>query len=535
MKIRFFALCLVWVFLAVLAAADDDHHHFDPNEKLGTVSFPTSCAPAVQKSFERSVALLHSFGYEEANEQFQQVAAKDPSCAMGYWGQAMSLYHQLWSRPTAADLKTGHQLMEKAQAIKAKTEREQKYIDALATFYSEADPASHEKRAKAYAESMKRLADAFPQDHEAAVFYALSLLASSRRETEVENHRQAIAILNKLFEQQPDHPGIAHYLIHSCDSPQFAQLGLAAARRYAGIAPSSPHAIHMPSHIFARLGLWQDDIQSNLSALQVAQKQGAMHMHVAHHQMHSLDFLQYAYLQVGDNAKAKGMQEELDHIRKADVDAEFMSYLNGTRADFPARYALENRQWKDAVALQPEADWEPYTRAITYWANAIGAGHLKDAAAARKAMDNYNAMVEATRKSDRPHYADNMDSDRDEAAAWLAYAEGKNDDALRLLRGVAERQDKLGKGEVALPAREMMADMLLEMGRAQEALAEYETSLHTDPNRFNGLYGAARAAELTKQSQKANEYYAQLLKNCANGAHSDRPELARAKTLIAKN
>jgi tetratricopeptide (TPR) repeat protein len=524
-SLSIFALCLSGFCLA----ADDEHHHFDPNEKLGTVSFPTSCSSAVQKSFERGVALLHSFGYEEAEHQFAEVAQQDPQCAITYWGQAMSLYHQLWSRPPKEDLNRGWELIQKGQQVKAKTQRERDYIDALAAFYR--NPATdHEQRAIAYASAMEGVYKKYPADREAAVFYALSLLASGRNGTEVENEKKAIAILQKLFAQEPEHPGVAHYLIHATDNPQFAQEGLAAARRYAGIAPSSAHALHMPSHIFARLGLWQDDIQSNLAALAAAQQQATtMHLHMMHHRIHSLDFLEYAYLQVGDDASAKGIIDQVMNIKPEDVEPEFKHYLNEERALFPANYALETRQWKDALAFQPPAGIEPYTAADTYWAQAVAAGHLHDAASARKAVEQFDAMVEATKKSDKPYIAQEMTTDRDEAHAWLAFAENKNDEALNLLRGVAKKQDEVGKREVEIPAREMLADMLLDMGRLQDALVEYEKSLHTDPNRFNGLYGAAQAAQLAHEPQKSAKYYLQLLKNCDNGAHSDRPELARAK------
>jgi predicted Zn-dependent protease len=513
--------------------ADDEHLHADATEKLGTVSFPTSCTATVQKPFERGVALLHSFAYEEANQQFQKVAEQDPHCAIAYWGEAMSFYHQLWSRPTQADLKHGWELLQKAQTIRAKTQRERDYIGALSAFYRDRDESQYEQRTSAYATAMKRVYQNYPKDHEAAVFYALSLLSSGTDETEIANAKQAIAILNKLFQQEPDHPGVAHYLIHACDNPNFAQQGLAAAQTYAGIAPSSPHALHMPSHIFARLGLWQDDIQSNLAALEAARKQSADFHHMMHHRIHSMDFLEYAYLQIGDDAKAKAIIDELGTIKPEDVDPEFRSYFNEMRALFPAQYALETRQWKDALAFQPPAGIEPYTSADTYWAQAVAAGHLHDADAAGKAVDQFDAMVEATKKSDKPYIADRMTTDRDEAHAWLAFAQGKNDEALNLLRSVAQKQDTLGKREVEIPAREMLADMLLELGRAQEALVEYEKDLHTDPNRFNGLYGAAQAAKSAREPQKAAAYYAQLLKNCDNGIHSDRPELARAKEQLA--
>jgi tetratricopeptide (TPR) repeat protein len=528
MKLITLAVCFVLLVSIIPLRADEQHSHFDSNEKLGTVSFPTSCSASVQKPVERGVALLHSFWYDEADKQFKQVAESDPRCAMAYWGQAMSLYHELWSRPYTADLKRGRDLLQKAHAIGAKTQRERHYIEALSAFYRKYDKVDHEKRATAYAQAMENVSQKYPDDHEASVFYALSLLASAPdHDTTLENPKKAIAILNKLFEQEPDHPGVAHYLIHAADNPQLAELGLPAARRYAEVAPASPHAVHMPSHIFARLGLWQDDIQSNLKSVEVSRQHSGMRLGAD--KLHSMDFLEYAYLQTGQNSKAMEMVKGVVDVQ--DIEKSFGGYLNYARAHFPAMYALETHSWKNAEVLNPPAGAEPYNQAITYWARAIGAGHLQDAAAVQDAIAQYEAMVEATRKGKEAHIAKYMDTGRDEARAWLAFADGKNEEALRLLRPVADRQDAEGKGEVELPAREMLADMLLEMGRPEQALAEYEKSLKTDPNRFNGLNGAAQAAESANDSEKAKLYYSQLVKNCEN---AERPELSRAKTLLAK-
>jgi len=533
MKATLIVFVLALVCLASPLIADEGHHHLGPNEKVGSVSFPTSCVAAVQKPFERGVALMHSFEYEMAENQFKEVAKQNSGCAMAYWGQALSLYHQLWSRPTKADLKRGNDLLAHAMGLKPKTAREREYITALAVFYHDSDTIDHRKRADLYSAAMEKVYRNNPKDREAAVFYALSLLGSGPEEDPTQaNHRKAVAILNELFEQDPGHPGIAHYIIHACDNPQMASLGLAAARKYASIAPSSAHAVHMPSHIFARLGLWQDDIQSNEAALRVADNMGSMQLHVMHHKMHSLDFLESAYLQIGNDQKAKAEWGELQTIHKADVEAEFQDYSDAMKAGFAARYTLERRQWQEALALQPDKDARPSAQALTYWAHAVAAGHLHDAAAAQTAADQFNAMVEATRKSDKSHEAKYMANNHDEAQAWLAFAQGKNDDALRMLREVADKQDKVGKGETETPAREMLADMLLEMNRPQDALVEYEIALKTDPNRFNGLYGAARAAEMTQQKEKASGYYAQLIRNC-QGSNSDREELAKAKTLVA--
>jgi tetratricopeptide (TPR) repeat protein len=512
--------------------AQNEAHRHDVGEKLGSVSFPTSCAQATHAQFERGVALLHSFEYEQASKQFQEIEKKDSHCAMAYWGQAMSLYHQLWERPSRDNLKLGAELLAKARALNPATEREGDYIQALTIFFTDTDKLDHGQRAAAYAKGMQGVYQRHPQDREASVFYALSLLASDPdSDPDLSNAKAAVAILNKLFEEEPNHPGIAHYIIHSCDNPAMASLALPAARKYASIAPASPHAVHMPSHIFARLGLWQDDINSNLAAIKEADKMAAAHLHTLHHKVHSMDFLEYAYLQIGDDAGAKAQIDALASFREADADPEFKDYFEAQLVRGPATYAIERRQWKDALNLQPLADAPPYVQLIAYWGRAVAAGHLHDRAAAQDALKHYDELLEATRKGNKPYIADDL-KEHDVVKGWAKYASGETEEAVRLLRSVAETQDKLGKRETELPAREMLADMLLDMKHPQEALAEYETSLRTDPNRFNGLYGAAQAANLTQQKEKAAGYYAQLLKNC-DGARSDRPELTQAKTLLA--
>jgi tetratricopeptide (TPR) repeat protein len=515
-----------------LLSAQEPGHHHDVDETLGTVSFPTSCAPAVQSQFERGVAFLYSFEYELADAQFQEVAKKDPSCAMAYWGQAMTLYHELWNRPSNADLAEGAELLAKARSLNAPTARERDYIHALSVFYSDSDKLDHTQRADAYAKAMQGVHERNPNDHEAAIFYALSLLASGpEQDPNLTNAKAAVAILSKLYGEQPNHPGIAHYIIHSCDNPAMASLALPAARKYASIAPSSPHAVHMPSHIFARLGLWQDDINSNLAAIRVADGMAAHH-HVMHHRVHSMDFLEYAYMQIGDDASAKAMIEQIAAIRPEQMDPEFENYLLVRQAEGPAKFAVERRQWKEALALHPSAGAPPDVQLVTYWGRAVAAGHLHDGAGAQDALKHYDELLEAARKGPRSYIVDSLKNEHQLVQAWAAYAVGNSGDALRLLRAVADNQDKVGKGETELPAREMLADMLLDLQRPQEALTEFEISLRTDPNRFNGLYGAAQAATQVQLREKANAYYSQLLKNC-EGILSDRPELAQAKTLLA--
>jgi tetratricopeptide (TPR) repeat protein len=529
-KLRSFLLVFIATLYSIALVADDNHHH-DAGERLGTVNFPTSCKADTQKPFERGLALLYSFEYPEAEQQFKEVSSQDPQCGMAYWGQAMSLYHQLWARPDKADLQRGAELLGKARQSKPLTDRERDYIEALAVFYNNSEKLDHPHRADAYAAAMEGVYQRNPQDREAGVFYALALLGSGpERDANRTNAKKAVTVLTKLFDEQPDHPGIAHYIIHACDNPRMADLGLAAARKYAAIAPSSPHAVHMPSHIFARLGLWQDDIQSNLAAIATADK---MQMHTMHHRMHSMDYLNYAYLQIGDDENAQAQITRLKAVLRQDVEGDYRGYYDNMVTTMVARYAIERRQWKEAQALQPLEGATPGVQAEAWWARAVAAGHLRDAAAARDALKRYEERLATMKKSSYGYLAGGLTAEHNEVKAWAAFAQGKVDDALGLLGSAADDQDRIGKGESELPAREMLADMLLELNRPQEALAQYEISLKTDPNRFNGLYGAAQAAEKAQQKQKATQYYAQLLKNC-EGSHSDRPELERAKTLTAQ-
>lgn len=540
---RLLICLLLGVCCALPAPALDDemqgHHHHDANEKLGTVSFPISCAPDSQKDFERGVALLHSFGYEEAEEQFSEVGKKDPGCAMAHWGVAMSLFHQIWERPEDTTLKRGHEEMETAQKIGAKTERERAYISALGVFYGDPSKDHYLRQAKAYSDAMAKVYEQNPQDLEAGAFYALSLLASeSPDDMSHAASKKAVAVLNPLFQKQPEHPGLAHYIIHACDSPDMAPLGLDAARRYAAIAPSSAHAVHMPSHIFARLGLWDEDIPANLKSVALTEKSGAMYMRG--HELHAMHFLLYAYLQTGQDDAAKQIVDKAKMIVAGAPtmdDTGMLEYMGFAEAHFPALYSLEMHRWSDAAALEPATNAPAYLQLITYWARTIGSAHMGDVEATRHNAKLFDDAEEATRKS---KYAYTLEGKRstyahDEVHAWLAFVEKKNDDAVRQMRQVADSQDVGGKGEVDLPAREMLAEMLLDLKQSDNALAEYEKSMKIDPNRFNGLAGAAQAAAMGHQAAKANTYYGQLLKNCDGGKHSDRPELRNAKTEVARN
>lgn len=530
-----YALCCAGLLVALSAFAqpdmDESHAHQHDPEKLGTVSFPTSCAPAVQKSFERGVALLHSFAYHEAKAQFTDVARQDPKCAMAHWGIVMS-YGELWDELSAESLKRGHAEMQQAQALTS-TPRERAYIDALAAFYQDLQQ-DHMVRAKAFAEGMAKVHRDYPDDVEGAAFYALSLLSSAPpNDTTFANAKEAIAILDPLFARYPNHPGLAHYIIHACDTPQLANLGLNAARRYAAIAPSSAHALHMPSHIFARLGMWQEDIQSNLASIAATRHTMDMHIGGEGDQLHATDFLVYALLQIGDDKSARPWVEGVPKVVEETRDSSHREALIWADAHFPALFALETHHWADATSLASVPNAPPRVTTETYWARTIGAARMGDPEGARKNADHYEALQEELRKSKESYWLQYFDVEHDEVLAWRDFAEKKNDDALRLMRAAADRQDARGKGEVDLPAREMLADMLLELNRPEEALAEYERAMKTDPNRFNALYGAGRAAELAHQSEKARSYYATLLKNCER-SNSDRRELALARAAVQK-
>jgi tetratricopeptide (TPR) repeat protein len=522
------------------AFADDDHsqhHHEDlTSAQLGTVAFPVSCAPSVQKSFERGVALLHSFWYEEAEKEFQHIAIDDPHCAMAHWGIAMSLWHQLWNHPDAKVLQRGLDEVHEANTTDGPTTpREKAYIAAISAFYTNSKQLTHEARANAYSAAMKKAHESYPDDHEAAAFYALSLLASEPHDdTTFANRKQAAAILETLFATMPDHPGVAHYLIHSYDKPQLAQLGLPAARRYAQVAPASPHALHMPSHIFARVGLWQDDINSNLASIAATRKTAAMHMGGEGHQFHAMNFLFYAYMQSGHDADAKALIEEIRAMPNKHDDMYGRGYdpHAAALAHLSALYPIEMHDWASAAALPATEGAGTAEYAVTYWARAIGSAHLHNPDDVRKDI----AAIETVHKklaAEKSDFADAVETDHKVAEAWLLFTEDKDDDAVAVLRPIADKEDSLGDEPEGMPAREMIADILLEAKHPQQALAEYQTDLKLYPNRFNAIYGAARAAEAVGKQKDAAEYYALLLKVC-DGSNSTRPELTRARELVAQ-
>ena len=526
---------------AALAAVSSAPAQPLPAERLGTVSFPVSCAPAVQPSFNRGVALLHDFWYAEAQPQFERIAKADPTCAMAHWGIAMSVFHQIWDRPDPASMRLGWAEVQKAQAIGAKTQRERDYIAALAAFYKPGYP-DYLARVTAYSAAMEKLHRKYPGDVDAAAFYALSLLASDApNDTSLTHEHQSMAVLAPLFPQYPDHPGLIHYIIHSCDSPPMARQALPASERYGSVASSGPHAVHMAGHIFARLGMWPQDITAQLGSIQASEIAEAHHESGIMDEPHSYDFLMYAYLQSGQDAKAKAVLAHsaaaLDRIvAMKGMGRSYMADEGGYyRTKFPVFYALETRDWSTAAALAPVPGALPENASMTWWARAIADGHLRHAAAAHDDQQHFETLLADIRRGPNAYEADStgMQIQRNEVAAWASFAGGRNDEALHSMRAAADEQDRVGQGEVDIPAREMLGDMLLDLHQPQAALAEYRVALQLSPKRFNGLYHAGMAAEQSGDRATAAQFYTALLQSTDEGAHSARPELAHARTYLA--
>jgi hypothetical protein len=524
------------VCVAFVAPAFAQHEHpaGDPG-RLGRVNFPISCEPAVQPQFATAVAMLHSFWYEKASDTFAAVAEKDPKCGMAYWGIAMTYYHQIWQAPGLADLKAGTAAVEKAKSAGANTQRERDYIAAIETFYKDADRVDHRTRALAYEKAMDELHARYSDDHEAAIFYALALLGTAPpTDKTYVNQKKAGAILEPLFVEQPEHPGIAHYIIHAYDYPPLAPNALDAARRYAKIAPDSPHALHMPSHIFTRLGLWQESIDSNLVSAASAQKNNA-----PGNEIHAKDYLIYAYLQGAQDREAKKAVEAPSPGRTDDPQYMNWLYAMGTS---PARYAVERHSWAEAAALQvppntfPGGRWA-WTEANLHFARALGASRTGKTEAARIDVQQLATLRDTLMQGSDKYWADQVDIQREVATAWLTLAEGKSEEAVKQMRAAADHEDTTDKNNVTpgviLPARELLGEMLLELKQPDLALVEFEATLRTAPNRFNALAGAARGAKLSGNNEKAKTYYAKLLALC-DRADGDRPELQDARSLVAQ-
>lgn len=499
------------------------------SERLGSVTFPTSCAGDVQKPFERGVALLHSFVYEEAEPQFADVFKRDPHCAIALWGEAMSIYYPLWFEPSTDTLAHGRELIDEARKLQAGTQRERDYIAALASFYDGSEKTDYESRTAAYAHAMEGLAAQHPEDHEAAIFYALALLATpAPKDAPLANRLQAAEILMPLYTSLPDHPGVIHYLVHAYDTPELAKRGLPMARRYAQIAPSAPHAVHMPSHIFTLIGLWREDIASNLAAERAGAPPEASNTGHGLPPLHFLDFLSYAYLQVGNEAET---QKIIDQISSAEAGLMPMMQKHALLllSELPVRYALELHQWSKAASLAPVEGAPQSAQADTYWARAIGAARSADLEAARRNVKQFETLESPSGPNDPDTEAKDF-----EAKAWIAHGEHRDDEAITALREadkIQENADTTAHDWMAASALEMLADLLLELNRPAEALDEYHAALKLTPNRLDALYGAARSATKAGRQDEATSYFKQMLENCS-GSTSPRPELKEAREFV---
>jgi tetratricopeptide (TPR) repeat protein len=487
-----------------LAHAHEDHvHEAMSAEKLGTVNFPISVDAGTQTAFNRAVALLHSFEYGQAERGFRSIADHDPGCAMAFWGIAMCNYHPIWGPTTQDDFERGRAAFETAAKVGGKTDREQSYIAAIGAYYKDADRVDASARKVAYEKAMEQHHARFPDDLEGTVFYALSILGTApTTDKTYATQKRAAALLNSVLPKAPDHPGVAHYLIHSLDYPGLAELALPAARAYAKIAPSAPHAQHMPSHIFTRLGLWDESIRSNLAARQAARdvmartSPGSTYFE----ELHAADYLTYAYLQLGKDADAKRMVETLRAVTRLNQETPQAAY---GFAAVPARYALERHAWKEAARLTVAPAWFPWsqfpwTEALTHTARGIGAARSGDPATAREALSRLDSLhQELAGVKEGYNWADQVEVQRREVGGWIARAEKQDDAALQQLRSAADLEDAIDKNPVTpgalLPAREQLADLLVDLGRPEEAVPEYEKVLKSSPGRRNSLRGLEQA------------------------------------------
>jgi len=528
-------ICSLW--LVTLAAASNmaqEHPHAAAGEKLGTVHFTTSCNGPAQKQFDRGVALLHSFQFSRAIDGFNSTLKVDSTCAMAYWGIALSQ----WSNPFAAGLKSGSQMQdgqraaEQGQAIVAKTDRERAYIAAVSKLYADFEKTPQQMRMLAYRDAMAEVAEKYPQDHEAAIFYALALAASEEpTDKSYASRLKAGAILEALFAQEPEHPGLAHYIIHTYDVPSLAGRALAAAQRYSAIAPDAPHALHMPSHTFTRVGCWQDSIDSNVAAAAAARREGQ-----TAEELHALDYQTYAYLQTAQDQAARRLVESLPEIASRFNPKMAISGAAPPAAGYfalaaiPARYALERRDWKAAAQLEVRETAFPYTEAMTYFARGLAAAHLGDTASARASIEALAKIQERLAKSKEGYWAEQVEIQRRGVSAWTALAEGRADEALQEMKSAAEMEDGTEKSAVTpgplATSRELLGEMLLQMKQPGPALQQFEAALQREPKRFRALYGAARAAQANGDPDASRRYFRELLTVCEHADKPGRQELA---------
>ena len=528
--------------LALLSAswrqAPAQHDHAAP-EKLGRVHFATSCKPEVSADFDRAIALLHSFGFAAAKQAFDGVTAKDPDCAMAYWGVAMT--H--WGNPFAglrapAALAGGQAASERAQQTGKPTAREHDYIAAVAELYKSHATVDQRTRVLAYERAMERVYRTYPDDREAAAFYALAVNQTALPTDKTYSQQlKAAAILEKLFAAQPDHPGLAHYIIHAYDHPPLASRALDAARSYARIAPSAPHALHMPSHTFTRVGAWQESIDTNIASADAAIRGGTFG-----EALHAMDYEVYAYLQTGQDQAARRLTEEAPRVlARLDVNA-----MGGAApgvaglyaaAAIPARYAMERGAWNEAAALEAKSTPFPYVDAVTRFARAVGAARTGKLDAARADTAELQAFRDKLTAMKDAEWAQKVGVQQQVAAAWIAFAEGRKPEAVELLRKAADAEDATDKSAISpgplAPAREMLGEMLLALNRPADALEEFEATIKKEPNRFRATYHAAKAAALAGNTAEARKYYGQLVAICKAGDARGRPELEEARKFKA--
>jgi hypothetical protein len=505
-----------------LAQADD--------QKLGKVHFETSCKPDAQKQFDRAILYQHSFWYRASQMAFEDALKADPECGMAYWGIALSLLWNPHVPAPAKNLGEGAAAIAKGKSVGANTQRERDYIDALAVIYADHDKLGHLPRTQAYAKAMEQVALRYPQDDEAQIHYALALNTSaSPADKSYTNQLKGAAILEPIFMRQPQHPGVAHYLIHLYDYPPIAEKGLKAARLYAKIAPDAAHAQHMPSHIFTRVGYWQESIDSNIVAARVAKASSDLH-----DQLHSMDYLVYAHLQLGQDAKAKAVLDDMTTV------AGFTeTFLPGpyAMAASPARYAIERGDWKAAAALQVRPNPLPHIQAITHFARALGAARSGNPEAAKADIAKLGELRDKLIAAKDGYWSEQVNIQVKVASAWLLSAEGKHDEALKAMSAAADAEDATEKHPVTpgvpKPARELYGVMLLERGKPAEALAAFEATLKKEPNRLGAYVGAAKAAELSGNTEKAREYYGKVVAIAAD-ADKTRTDVSEARAFLAK-
>src|SRR3954462_3046765 len=519
-------LLLAALFTTAASAHEDDAK--GSTEKLGKVNFSSSCSAKVQQKVTRGVAMLHSFWWPQAEATFQEIASEDPNCAIAAWGFASILmYNPFAGGATPKDAQRAQMAIDKGRQMKA-SQRDKDYLEAVAAYYEDFANRPERQRALARSKAYEALAAKYPKDDEAQIFNALYLIAIQQQSDQTySNSLKAAAILEKQFAKYPNHPGVAHYLIHSYDAPPVAQKGVPSARRYASIAPDAPHALHMPSHIFTRVGAWQDSAATNRRSADVALKGNE-----GDDSLLAMDYIVYAQLQLARDGEARKTYEEAARVTPS--TPRFVGPY--PLAAMPARLAVERGAWREAAQLQPLKSQFAFTEANTHLARAIGAARSGDAQAAKKDLLEIEARRDALKAANNQFWATEVEVMRLASAAWIALAENRNDEALSLMRQAADTEDKNEKHPVPpgrlLPAREQLGDMLMELNRHKEALAEYEQSMQREPNRFRGFYGAALAAEMAGDGKSARKYYGRLVQVAGKG--DDRAELQLARSYLAQ-